>query len=264
MPAIILTRPIGQSHRLSELLSERAPQLLQVQLPLLSIVPSEDPQELARLKKLIQEVDLVVFVSPNAIECGLRAWGAQWSTRLPVAVVGGGSLETLSNHGISHSQGYQIIYPKNPAEWDSEGLWASLNQWQTDWKNKKILFVKGSGGREWLGEQFLLQGAEIYAVCTYRRLPLPGSAPAWQSLKQLSPGETACVLTSSEALQHFAQTLHQDSTFSSDWFNLATMICSHPRIAQVAHDAGFKQVELCEAGDENIVRASQAWLTRYL
>ncbi|TXI10502.1 MAG: fused uroporphyrinogen-III synthase HemD/membrane protein HemX, partial [Polynucleobacter sp.] len=95
MPAIILTRPIGQSHRLSELLSERAPQLLQVQLPLLSIVPSEDPQELARVKNLIQEVDLVVFVSLNAIECVLRAWGAQWRTRLPVAVVGGGSLDTL-------------------------------------------------------------------------------------------------------------------------------------------------------------------------
>ena len=263
MLAIILTRPIGQSYRLSELFSEQIPELMQVQLPLLSIVPNEDPQEIARLKNLIEAVDLVIFVSPNAIECGLRAWGAKWPTHLPVAVVGGGSLETLNHHGISSSQGYQIIYPENPAEWDSEGLWASLNQWRSDWKGKKILFVKGAGGREWLGEQFLLQGAEIDAVCTYRRLPLPVDAPAWQLLKPLTPSETACVMTSSEALQYFAQTLKQHSTFSSDWFNLATMICSHPRIAQAAHDAGFKQVELCEAGDENIVRASQAWFTQH-
>lgn len=85
-------------------------------------------------------------------------------------------------------------------------------------------------------------------------------APVWQSLEKLNPKEVACLITSSEALQHMVDVFRQQSSWTKEWFNLATMICSHERIAKTARDAGFKQVELCAAGDQNLLTASQRWL----
>ena len=45
MPNIVLTRPLGQSLRLGELLHRKFPMLEQIQLPLLSIVPNENPAD---------------------------------------------------------------------------------------------------------------------------------------------------------------------------------------------------------------------------
>jgi len=164
MPTIVLTRPLGQSLRLGELLHRKFPMLEQIQLPLLSIVPNENPVDAKRLKELLLTTDLAVFVSPNAIECSMRLLQEEWPKNIPVAVVGGGSLETLSHHGITAQHDYTIYSPSNPSEWDSEGLWKILNQSQASWAGKKILFLKGMGGRAWLGEQFLLQGLK-YTQC---------------------------------------------------------------------------------------------------
>ena len=66
MANLVLTRPIGQSMRLAELLSERVPRLHLIHLPLLAIIPNEHVADTQQLQKLVQETDLAVFVSPNA------------------------------------------------------------------------------------------------------------------------------------------------------------------------------------------------------
>ena len=102
MSTIVLTRPIGQSHRLGELLKEQLPSLEQIQLPLLSIVPNEDQAEAQRLRTLLTTVDLAIFVSPNAIECGMRLWGAEWPKFI--------FLRTLSI-GIQKADGQSSVKP---------------------------------------------------------------------------------------------------------------------------------------------------------
>lgn len=260
MPAIVLTRPTGQNHTLSDLLREELPELDQIQLPLLSIVPNQDPAEGAKLKEMMNLADLAIFVSPNAIECGMRLLGSEWPKNLPIAVIGGGSAEALNRRGITTEQGYQIDYPKNSQYWDSEGLWDQLNSKKTSWANKEILFLKGSGGREWLGQQFLDQGAKIHQVMTYRRIPLDIEAPNWESLRQQPPEKTAFLLNSSEAMRHLSEVLHQSALWSSCWIDSITLICSHKRIAETAQGAGFKQVECCLPGNEYALVAIQNWL----
>ena len=101
MAQIVLTRPLGQSMRLGELLSQQLPELKQIHLPLLSIVPNENPQDAKRLKDLLPSIQLAVFVSPNAIECTMRLLQADWPVTVPIAVVGGGSVEALERRGIT-------------------------------------------------------------------------------------------------------------------------------------------------------------------
>jgi uroporphyrinogen-III synthase len=260
MPAIVLTRPTGQNHTLSDLLREELPELDQIQLPLLSIVPNQDPAEGAKLKELMNLADLAIFVSPNAIECGMRLLGSEWPKNLPIAVIGGGSAEALERRGITIEQGYQIDYPKSSQHWDSEGLWDQLNSKKTSWANKEILFLKGSGGREWLGQQFLDQGAKIHQVMTYRRIPLNIEAPNWELLRQQPPEKTAFLLNSSEAVRHLSEVLHQPALWSQSWIDSVTLICSHERIAETAQGVGFKQVECCLPGNEYALLAIQNWL----
>lgn len=259
MPTIVLTRPLGQSLRLGELLHRKFPMLEQIQLPLLSIVPNENPVDAKRLKELLLTTDLAVFVSPNAIECSMRLLQEEWPKNIPVAVVGGGSLETLSHHGITAQYGYTIYSPSNPSEWDSEGLWKILNQSQASWAGKKILFLKGMGGRAWLGEQFLLQGAEIHSVLTYKRVPLADDSPAWLGLKKSIPSDSICLMTSSEAARHFAQFLKENSSWAMSWLNEAMMLCTHERITQVCTELGFKNIDQCAPGDDQLLVKIDQW-----
>lgn len=259
MPTIVLTRPLGQSLRLGELLHRKFPMLEQIQLPLLSIVPNESPVDANRLKELLPTTDLAVFVSPNAIECSMRLLQEEWPKNIPVAVVGGGSLETLSHHGITAQHDYTIYSPSNPSEWDSEGLWRILNQSQASWAGKKILFLKGMGGRAWLGEQFLLQGAEIHSVLTYKRVPLADDSPAWLGLKKSIPSDSICLMTSSEAARHFAQFLKENSSWAMSWLNEAMMLCTHERITQVCTELGFKNIDQCAPGDDQLLVKIDQW-----
>lgn len=259
MPNIILTRPLGQSFRLGELLHRKFPMFEQIQLPLLSIVPNENPADAKRLKDLLPSTDLAVFVSPNAVECSMRLLQSEWPKSIPVAVVGGGSLEALSNHGITAQHGYTIYAPSNPSEWDSEGLWKILNQAQSSWYGKNILFLKGIGGRAWLGEQFLLQGAEIHSLSTYKRVPLTEDSPAWIGLKKSIPRDSICLLTSSEAVRHFAQFLNENSSWGMSWLNEAMMLCTHERIAQVCAELGFKNIDRCAPGDDALLVNIEQW-----
>ena len=259
MPNIVLTRPLGQSLRLGELLHRKFPMLEQIQLPLLSIVPNENPVDAKRLKELLLTTDLAVFVSPNAIECSMRLLQEEWPKNIPVAVVGGGSLETLSHHGITAQHDYTIYSPSNPSEWDSEGLWKILNQSQASWAGKKILFLKGMGGRAWLGEQFLLQGAEIHSVLTYKRVPLADDSPAWLGLKKSIPSDSICLMTSSEAARHFAQFLKENSSWAMSWLNEAMMLCTHERITQVCTELGFKNIDQCAPGDDQLLVKIDQW-----
>jgi len=259
MPNIVLTRPLGQSLRLGELLYRKFPMLKQIQLPLLSIVPNESPADAKRLKELLSVSDLAVFVSPNAVECSMRLLQTAWPKSIPIAVVGGGSLEALSHHGITAQDGYTIYAPNNPSEWDSEGLWKILNQAQASWAGKKVLFLKGIGGRAWLGEQFLLQGAEIHSVATYKRMPLADDSPAWLGLKKSHPSDSICVLTSSEAARYLAQYLQENTSWAEPWLNEAMMLCTHERIAQVCNELGFKNVDWCAPGDDHLLVKIDQW-----
>ena len=51
MPYLVITRPLGQTMKLGEMLRTHLPQIDQIHLPLLSIIPNIDPVEAKRLKE---------------------------------------------------------------------------------------------------------------------------------------------------------------------------------------------------------------------
>ena len=268
---IVITRPSGQARQLIEVLTQAIeksgvakrtfPEILS--LPLLTIVPKDNLALADHIASALKDVDLAIFVSPNAIESVMRLLERDWQDFskkiIPIGVMGGSSKLALQNHGIGLEETpTPIVIPKNNEHWDSEGLWQELQGLKWDWTNKKIVIFKGEGGRDWLADTLKKAGATIETISTYTRIPLDVDNPAWQAIGEMDFSKSLWLLTSSEAVRYlgdiakdqFAQTLGS-----------ASALCPHHNIADAAELIGFGEVFTTEPGDEALIKATLAWLT---
>ena len=274
LKTIVITRPTGQARQLSEMLSasllkngvdaESAPRI--VSLPLLTIVPKADPVLLQQIETALTHADLVIFVSPNAIECTMRLLEKSWADvsnkPIPIGVVGGSSMAALQHHGIGNeSPPTQIILPQDNAHWDSEGLWSELKKMDWDWSSKRVVIFKGEGGRDWLADTLKKAGADLEAISVYARVPLDMDSPVWGDVREMDFSQSLWLLTSSEAVRYLGQVVTDQFSASKQTLALATAICPHHNIADAAERIGFGEVFTCEPGDDALIAASQAWLS---
>ena len=265
---IVITRPVGQARHLMELLSAalsshtvtQPPQILS--LPLLTIIPKADEELISEVISAMQDADLAIFVSPNAIECTLRLIECAWQDLardiIPIGVMGGSSAQALRHHGIgSEDSPTPILMPEQNAHWDSEGLWQKLQTLGWNWPSKKVVIFKGEGGRDWLAETLEAAGARLTAISVYTRVPLAIDNPAWLPVHEMNFADSLWVLTSSEAVRYLGNVIEDQFRQSlSD----ANALCPHDNIADAAKAAGFANVLVSEPGDEALIQASLGWI----
>jgi len=267
---IVVTRPSGQARQLIEIMTSSVeqggvakrtlPDI--VSLPLLTIVPKTDDQLADHIAATLKDTDLAIFVSPNAIECGLRLLERDWQEFskkiIPIGVMGGSSKLALQNHGIGQENSpTPVLIPKSNEQWDSEGLWQELQGLGWDWKTKKVIIFKGEGGREWLADTLVKAGAIVEAISTYTRIPLDLHNPAWHVIREMDFSKSLWLLTSSEAVRYLGQVVKDQFP---QGLKSASALCSHHNIANAAKTIGFGEVFTTEAGDEALIKASLAWL----
>jgi uroporphyrinogen-III synthase len=268
---IVVTRPSGQARQLIEVLTSSIeasgiaqrgfPEILS--LPLLTIVPKTDEALADQIASILQNTDLAIFVSPNAIECVMRLLERNWQdfskNIIPIGVMGGSSQLALRNHGIGReAKPTPIMIPNNTEQWDSEGLWHELQSLNWQWETKRVVLFKGEGGRDWLADTLKNAGAQVDAISTYTRIPLDIDNPAWQAIHDMDFSKSLWLLTSSEAVRYLGDVI-QDQ-FNQGLGN-ASALCSHQNIADAAKTIGFGEVFTTEPGDEALIKASLAWLT---
>lgn len=289
-PCAILTRPDGQADALAQALNAEGIDTLA--FPLLDIAAQADPAALAALDTAMRSLSsyaLTVFVSPNAVAHALarlvhlqspegremagdaRDAGDLWPVTLPVAVVGPGSAQALAEAGIAPPRHHVIVPPGGPAaRFDSEALLEQLDL--TAFAGRRVLLVRGDGGRELLADTLRASGAQVDIVSAYtRRAPEPDAA-AWAALEArlALPARCAWVLTSSEAVRHLATMLAarygtRDGLHTPGTPQVLAQILaaacftSHARIADAARAAGFDRITQCAPGDENLLAALKTW-----
>src|SRR5471032_982587 len=269
-PAVVVTRPLGQSTVLLGLLEQAG--FESIEFPLIDIGPVADAAPLhAALGELYAPAPLgfalVVFVSPNAIDHAFAALSSAWPLQIPIGVVGPGSVAALARQGVAASA-YTIISPaagatvtETPTDprYDSEALHAAIEAHfgHDGLKDKRVLIVRGDGGREWLADALSEAGAKVEKVAAYRRIVPEPTMRDWERIHALLAGVPhAWLLTSSEGVRNLEE-LDREHLTVDETLTLkhAPLVTPHPRIAEAARQAGFDRITVSGAGDERIVQA---------
>jgi uroporphyrinogen III methyltransferase / synthase len=259
---IVITRPGGQSSALVARLADAGFDTLD--FPLIDIAPVSDDAPLrAALDELYapDRYALVVFVSPNAIDHAFGRLHAPWPADIPVAVVGPGSVAALARQGVS-APAYRVISPSTEhadPRFDSEALYTAIEAQfgESGLEGKRVLIVRGDGGREWLAERMTEAGARVEKVAAYRRVTPEPSMQKWERIHALLAGEPhAWLLTSSEGVRNFDELAREHLTADEiARLKRGPVVCPHPRIAEAARNMGFDRMTVSGAGDERIVQA---------
>lgn len=235
-PTLLVTRPRPQADAWVARLSELG--VTAVALPLLAIAGAPDPAAVAEAWRGLAAQDLVMFVSPNAVQqffSDLSADQAAWPSHTLAGSTGPGTASALAAAGVPPAL---IVSPSaESGQFDTEALWLAL-QPMRDWAGARVLVVRGDGGRDWLADTLSDVGASLTFVTAYRRL-VPDWQPSEHALlaqAQAAPHGHIWLFSSSQALRHLRQIAPD-----ADW-SASLAIATHPRIAEAVSTAGFGQV----------------------
>lgn len=249
--AILVTRPAEQAEGLAAgiLRSGGTPILF----PTLAIMPPHDPKALSHSIARLRDFDLIIFVSPTAVE---RAWPfilerhGDWPEGFLIAAVGQGSVRALRGFGIR-----QILAPEKEA--DSEHLLA-MPELQ-DVRGRRVLVVRGEGGRELLAETLRRRGAQVeYAECYRRARPDVDAAPLLRLWRQ--NGIHAVTITSTEILANLVELL---GAVGLELLRTTPVFVLHERIAESARALGIVTVITTPPGEEGLIAGLTEWFARH-
>jgi uroporphyrinogen-III synthase len=235
---IVVTRPAGQAAGLARLIREAGGE--PVVFPALEILPPADPAALAAVLARLEQFDLAIFISRNAVDWGLAALGRAWPARVRVAAVGAGTARALAERGIGG-----VIAPQGPQP-DSEALLARPEL--ADVRTARVLIFRGEGGREVLRESLVARGAEVeYAECYRRARPRTEAtalAAAW------ARGELdAATVNSAAALENLCALIGEAAVRAA---RATPLFVPHPRVAQAAADLGFARIVVAGPSDDEM------------
>ena len=235
---VLVTRPAGQAEPLCRLVASAGGRA--IVFPSLEIAAAADPER-ARAR-LSESWHLMVFTSRNAVEYALALGGdGRWPQTERLAAVGKATGLALAAAGRTPD-----LVP--PERFDSESLVALPGL--ADLTGKRVLIVRGEGGRALLGEVLAERGAEVRFAEVYRRVR-PDLDPR-PLLARWAADVQAVTATSDEVLLNLAEMLGAEGRAAL----LATpLVVISERTAETARRLGFDRVRVAErAEDTAIVR----------
>ena len=234
---IAITRPIDQAKKLSTLIEQAGG--TPILFPLIEITPLNDYSQFEAVIQPITDYDWAIFISSNAVQNGMpRLVKNGIPPHLKFAAIGPITASELQSFGIK-----DVLIPQG--RFDSESL-LTLPE-MTNVARKKILIVRGVGGRDVLAETLKTRSAQVtFAECYQRENPQTNC----NLLAQLYSDKKlhGIVVTSSEAMRHLL-----DLACDSDWLKNVTLFVNHARVAELPTLLGLKVRVANAPGDESML-----------
>jgi len=244
---VVVTRPAQQAGGLARLIEEAGGKPLL--FPAIEIRDAANLDNFLRAIDRLDDFDLAVFISPNAIDRALTLIRArrELPPRLKIAAIGGGSVRALERHGVTG-----VIAPQG--RYDSEAL-LERSELATA---KRVVIFRGEGGREHLGDALRARGTAVeYAECYARVRPAVDPAPLLQAWS--GGGVHAVTATSSEGLRNFAEMIGERGR---EALARTPLFVPHPRIAEAGRGLSIRTVVVTGPGDDGILEGLQAHFRR--
>lgn len=240
---ILVTRPQAQAGTLAEMIAARGGEA--VCFPLLAIGPASDLLPLRQVAARLEDYALAIFISPNAVifSAPIMLSKHSWPDTLQAAAIGPGTVAQLNASGIG-----RVVAPTE--RFDSEAL-LELPAFRAECvAGKRVLILRGNGGRELLADTLRERGAEVEVVTCYHRSAPEDGTPLKLLLRD--GGVDALTISSSEGLRNLLALLDTD-----DCARLRDLpvFVPHQRIAEMARELGLRSVVLTGPADAGIVKS---------
>jgi uroporphyrinogen-III synthase len=240
---IVVTRPREHAGLLAEWIEQAGG--VAHRFPAIEIQPLPDASVARALLERLDEFELAIFISPAAVEKGFELI-PRWPPDLHAAAVGAGTRAGLERHGVQH-----VLVPGSGA--GSESLLA-LPELEAV-AGKRILIVRGEGGREVLGDTLASRGARVqYAECYRRARP---RVDARALLRAWSKGEVDAVTVSSST--GLANLFAMLGAPGRPLLQQTALFVPHARVADAANRAGARNVLVAGPGDREVVERLVAY-----
>lgn len=241
---VLVTRAEEQAEGLCQLIADLNGRPLR--FPCIEICASEDDAHLADVRLRIEQADMAIFISANAVRYGLQQLsGGRLPGQVKIAAVGMATAQALTDSGhkvaIVPAQGF-----------DSEALLRCPEMSAERLMGKRILIFRGQDGRELLRETLGRRGAQVeYAEVYQRRCPPPVADLEWLSVLDV------VTATSNNILDNLFQLI--GDRFKQRLQRLPLIVISE-RMRDHAQALGCHQVMLAAGPDDrSLVEALCQW-----
>lgn len=237
---VVVTRPRAQAARFAALVTAAGGTPLL--LPTLEIEPIE--LDAAARERLAPDAhDWTIYTSANAVLNSLRQLPRPVRSR--IAAIGRATARALEQQGLT-------VHAVPAEASESEGLLALAPFATLD--GRRVLIVKGSGGRELLREELARRGAEVVAVDVYRRSRAqPDTAALEQLARACAQGRVAIAATSTEVLESLLAIANEDRV---PRLREAALLVPGERVADAARARGWRGRLIVAAGAEDATMAA--------
>ncbi len=245
----MVTRPAHQARELSRRIEAAGGTA--ILFPVLEIRDVEDPGPLAALINRLDEFDLAIFVSPNAVEKAMGFIGARRALppKLAIAAIGAGGVKQLARFGVR-----DVITPAQ--RYDSEAMLELPALKEV--AGKRVAIFRGDGGRDLLGDTLAARGAHVeYAECYCRGRPGTDPAPLLRAWARNALD--AVTVTSSEGLRNLFGMV---GACGAGPLRRTPLFVPHPRIAEAARALGSVTVVVTGPGDDGLLAGLTAYFTK--
>ena len=242
---ILITRPGHQADHLCELIANAGGEC--VLFPTIEIQATLNSEKLSNCFSEIDEYDFVIFVSRNAVKAAFDHYlPPDLPETIQLLAIGSGTAAVLAGMNLTN-----VLHAGVQA--DSESL-LQLPELQSDFvRNKKILIVRGIGGRELLADNLKTRGAIVDYAEVYKRCLPEYEIQERHEIWQNNVPE-AVIVSSNEGLENLLK-LTQEAD-RKQLFKTPLVVMS-VRNADLAKEKGFvSDIEIAKnKNDEGLLAA---------
>ncbi len=244
---ILVTRPKEQAKIFAQDISATGASAVCV--PVLKIIPVAVNDTLQQYLQRLEQFDLAIFISVNAVIQGLRLLKGAFPEALSIAVIGRSTAEMIAQ--MLHRPA--DICPEKA--YHSEGLLAldALQQMQ----GKKIIIFRGVGGREFLRQRLLERGAEVDYIEVYQRA-VPTDQTLYLQKIVAHDGVDIVTVSSAEGLRNLYSMLDKKG---QAWLLTKHIVIPTPRMLDLVKQMGFLHSPILadSATNQSMLHAINQW-----
>ena len=235
-PRLLITRFSPHAQILTEALNKVG--FFSIAQPLLTIKPIKDPITLSKF--IHGNYDIVIAVSGNAVESSQLLVENNWPNAIYLAI--GSSTQKL----LANASGREVLSPVDSA--NSEGL--LMLPLLESIEGKRVLILRGVGGREYLDKILTERGAIVEFLESYKRIKLDLNGDELVNYWQQALINGA-IISSVEILNQLFSLV---GSKNKSWLTGLKMYVPSQRVADYAFQLGAKDVELLPSlSTDNIV-----------